>query len=268
MRVQRKRHTLAPLSFVWGIALLVALEAASADEALVAVATNFSEVAEQLRRDFERASTHRLTLVSGSSGKLYAQIIQGAPFAVLLSADQQRPEQLVRQGMAREGSQFTYAVGRLVLWSADADLLAENPVSVLRSARFRKLAVANPELAPYGRAAIQALQTLGLHQGLQRKLVVGENIGQTHAMVATGNAELGFVALSYLNSPHNQINGSRWVVPRRYHTPVRQDAVLLDVENGAAHDFVEYLRGDDARRIIEGYGYFSADLPAPPTDSE
>ena len=224
-------------------------------EALVAVATNFSEVAEQLEREFERDTAHRVTLVAGSSGKLYAQIIQGAPFDVLLSADQERPFRLVRQGFAQQTSLFTYAVGQLVLWSANPDLIGRDGRNALHNGRFRRLALANPDLAPYGRAAVQALRSFGLDQLLQQKAVYGENVGQTHAMIATQNSEIGFVALSYVVSPRNTNRGSYWLVPQDCYAPIRQDAVLLDPHKESAVAFIDYLRGEKAAEVIRAHGY-------------
>jgi molybdate transport system substrate-binding protein len=230
---------------------------ASAEEALVAVATNFSEVIEQLEAGFESASGHSLTVATGSTGKLYAQINIGAPFDILLAADHRRPELLEEAGLAVAGSRFTYAIGRLTLWSPDPERVAANGAETLQAGAFRKLAIANPELAPYGAAARETLAALGLLETLEEKLVMGETIGQTHALVATGNAELGFVALSYILSPRNKRPGSRWDVPLELHSPIRQDALLLmrAVDNAAARAFLEYLQNDTARGVIERFGY-------------
>ena len=241
--------------------IVLVTQTSRAGEALVAVATNFSDVMAQLEVDYARQSGHRLTVVTGSSGKLYAQIFHGAPFALLLSADQWRPRELEDQGLAVRGSRFTYAVGRLALWSADTELLARDGAAVLQAGDFRKLALANPDLAPYGRPALETLQALGVYESLQGRLVVGENVGQAHAMVATGNAELGFVSASYLAGPLGQGRGSRWLVPQDCHSPVRQDVVLLDADNVAARGFIEYLRSGQAKRIIEGFGY-ATETPA------
>ena len=234
-----------------------AAQADEAAEALVAVATNFGEVVERLEPQFERATGHELRIVTGSTGKLYAQIRNGAPFDALLAADQERPRLLEEESVAVEGSRFTYAIGRLTLWSPDADLIGEDGAAFLRAGDFRRLAMANPALAPYGAAARQTLAALGLLGPLGDRIVLGENIGQAHAMVATGNAELGFVALSYVVSPRNQAPGSRWDVPQSLYTPIRQDAVLLRraADNPAASAFVDWLNADQARGVIEAFGY-------------
>jgi len=228
-----------------------------AGEALVAVAANFAEVVERLEVGFEEQSAHDLTLVIGSTGKLYAQIIHGAPFDVLLAADQERPERLEAESRAVKSSRFTYAIGRLTLWSADPTRVRMDGAETLRAADFRALALANPDLAPYGVAARETLEALGLSERLKDKIVMGEDIGQTHAMVATANAELGFLALSSVSSPRNEQPGSRWDVPQNLYRPIRQDAVLLSraSDNAAARAFLEFLRSSKAREIIERFGY-------------
>lgn len=228
-----------------------------ADEALVGVATNFAEVMEQLEARFEQHSGHDLTVVAGSTGKLYAQITNGAPFDVFLAADRERPRLLEERGLAVDGTRLTYAVGRLVLWSPEATRISADGADTLRNGDFRRLAMANPALAPYGAAARQTLEALGLYERLGDRLVLGENIGQAFAMVATANAELGFVALSYVTSARNEIPGSRWDVPQEYYTPIRQDAVLLErgTGNDAAAALLRWLREDEARAIIERFGY-------------
>jgi len=228
--------------------------AAAGEVALVAVAANFAEVMERLEADFEAESPHAITITTGSTGQLYAQIANGAPFDALLAADQARPERLEAEGLAVRGSRFTYARGQLVLWSADPGRIGDAGPAVLRRGDFRRLAMANPELAPYGLAARQALDGLAALRG---KIVFGENVGQTHAMVATGNAELGFVARSYVDSPRNPAPGSRWTVPETLHEPIRQDAVLLlrGEDNSAARDLLAYLRRPAVRQVIAEHGY-------------
>lgn len=231
--------------------------AAGAEEAFVAVATNFAEVMEHLEASFETETGYDLTVVTGSTGKLHAQIMHGAPFDVFLSADRERPRLLEENGAAVSGTRFTYAIGRLVLWSLDPGRIGADGEAVLREGDFRRLAMANPALAPYGLAARETLEALGLSRWLEDRVVLGENIGQAHAMVATGNAELGFVALSYLLSPRNEKPGSRWEVPKALYSPIRQDAVLLEraADNAVAAAFMEWLRGDEACLVIVRHGY-------------
>ena len=226
----------------------------SAEEALVGAAANFAEPLAEIERAFESAHPHQLRVAVGSTGKLYAQILHGAPFDILLAADQERPILLERAGLAVPGSRRTYAVGRLTLWSADPGCIQGDVPTLLASGSFRRLAMANPDLAPYGAAAREVLQGFGLYAGLRNKIVTAENIGQTHAMVATGNAEMGFVAAS--GAPGTG-DGSRWDVPDHLHAPIRQDAVLLTraANNAAARAFLDFLRGKRARRIISGFGY-------------
>ena len=230
---------------------------AAADEALIAVATNFAEAAAALRTEFERETGHTVVLTSGSTGKLYAQITQGAPFHALLSADQMTPERLEAEGHAAAGTRFTYAIGRLALWSADPQRIGADGRSALLRPELRFVAIANPDLAPYGIAARETLEALGLWQQMQPKIVMGQNIGQTHSMVATGAAEVGFVALSALQGPHRLPSGSRWDVPQELYTPIRQDAVLLAAgrEHAAAQAFLAYLRSPLSRTAIEAFGY-------------
>jgi molybdate transport system substrate-binding protein len=242
------------------VLLLVLLpRPAFAEEALVAVAANFAEVMERLEVEFERASGHDLTVAIGSTGKLYAQITHGAPFDVLLAADRERPERLESEGLAVAGSRFTYAVGRLTLWSPEAGRVGADGEATLRAGAFRSLALANPDLAPYGAAARETLRRLGLWETLAGKIVTGENIGQAHAMVASGNAELGFVALSSVLSPRNRQPGSRWDVPADLHAPIRQDAVLLTraAGNPAARAFLSFLHSEPVLALLESYGYGS-----------
>lgn len=230
---------------------------ASAGDALVAVAANFSEAAEHLATNFEDTSEHTLTITTGSTGKLYAQIRHGAPFDILLAADQHRPRLLESASQAVAGSRFTYAIGRLTLWSPDPNCISAAGPVILRAGAFDKLAIANPDLAPYGAAARETLKALGLFDTLRQRIVMGENIGQAHALVATGNADVGFVALSYVLSPRNRQKGSRWDVPQHFYTPIRQDAVLLNrgSDNPAAHAFLDYMKSKESRGVIESFGY-------------
>jgi len=228
-----------------------------AAEALVAVATNFAEVVETLAPKFAAASGHRIQFSSGSTGKLYAQVRNGAPFDVLLAADDRRAALLESSPQGVAGSRFTYATGRLTLWSADPDRIRPDGPAALRRGDFRHLAMANPKLAPYGYAAQETMAALGLWDRFRNRLVLGENIGQAFSLVATGNAELGFVALSAVLSPRNKTPGSRWDVPMDLYQPIRQDAVLLAPgrDNAAAHAFLDYLKGAEARKIIGRFGY-------------
>ena len=228
-----------------------------AAETLVAVAANFAEVIQDLKPAFERASGHKLQSTTGSTGKLYAQIKEGAPFHILLSADANTPERMEKEKIAVAGSRFTYAIGKLTLWSADPGRIGPDGAAALKASDVRHIAIANPDLAPYGVAARETLQSLGLWDSLKAKIVMGQNIGQTHSMVATGNAQLGFVALSAVIGPRESAKGSRWDVPQMQFTPLRQDAVLLNAggTNEAAIAFLKFLRTPEARAVIERYGY-------------
>jgi molybdate transport system substrate-binding protein len=256
MPMSRKWTPVRELVFSLLLGLFLAGPAAGG-EAVVAVAANFSEVAERLARDFERESGHKLTFVAGSTGKLHAQIANGAPFDVFLSADQESPVRLEKEGLAVAGSRFTYATGRLTLWSREPGRIGRDGAATLRQGKFRLLAIANPALAPYGAAARQTLESLGLWQRFQDRIVMGETIGQAHTLVASGNAELGFVALSSVLSPRNATKGSRWDVPSGLHAPIRQDAVLLAraAGNPAARGFLAFLRGGKAKAVVKTYGY-------------
>jgi len=240
----------------WALAVvalvLFAAGGASAAEVRVAVAANFTETAKELAGVFQKQTSHTAVLSFGSSGQLLTQVQQGAPFEVLLSADRERPEQAVSLGLAEADSRFTYAIGKLVLWSKSPELVKGE--GTLKAAKFTKLALANPETAPYGAAAIEVLKALGLHAALTPKLVQGNSIAQAYQFIETGNAELGFVALSQVVA---STAGSRWLVPQSLYTPIRQDAVLLKTgaSNPAAREFLAFLKGPAARALIEKYGY-------------
>ncbi len=225
---------------------------ALAGQTHVAVAANFTEAAKEIADAFQRKTGHRAVLSFGSSGQLYAQITRAAPFQILLSADTERPRMAVEEGFAVAESRFTYAIGRLVLWSRDADLVKGE--ETLRAGSFAKLAIANPAAAPYGGAALETLTALGLGDALRPRIVQGNSIAQAFQFIDTGNAELGFIALSQLAGKEG---GSRWLVPQTLHAPIRQDAVLLKTgaSNEAATAFMAFLRGGEARAIIERYGY-------------
>ena len=228
---------------------------AQAGEVRVAVASNFSATIHALKPDFEAATGHRMRISTGSTGKLYAQIRNGAPFHVFLAADVRRPRKLDEAGLVAEGGRFTYARGRIALWSRDPERV-KGP-NTLAGGDFRHLAIANPRTAPYGLAAKQTLQALGRWQTLKDRLVRGENIGQTHQFVASGNAELGFVALSQITGPNKPKAGSRWLVPQDRHEPIRQQAALLAdaAEHPPALAFVRFLKGTQATAVIRGFGY-------------
>ena len=227
-----------------------------AEQISVAVASNFSATLQKIAVAFERDTGHQVVASSASTGKLYAQINHGAPFQVFLSADDETPKRLEKETLAVPGTRFTYAVGRLALWSTNAQLIDERP-EVLKVGRFKHLALANPKLAPYGLAAMQTLDKLGLAKSLEGRVVLGENIAQTHQFVASGNAELGFVALSQVMTDGQMGTGSFWLVPPSMHDALRQDAVLLNPgkSNAAALAFLQFLRGPKARALIMGSGY-------------
>jgi len=247
----------AGISILAAIIALSAPGTARADEATVAVATNFAEVIEELETMFEAATDHTLTVTTGSTGKLYAQIKNGAPFDVFLAADHARPERLEAEGDAVPGSRFTYAIGQIVLWSPDPDAVAAEGVATLKTRDLESLAIANPDLAPYGLAAKQTLQHYGLWDDLSDRLVMGQNIGQTFSVVAASITKLGFVAKAYVLSPRNDRPGSRWDVPIEAYDPIRQDAVILKraEEKPAAQAFADFLRSDEARAVIKRFGY-------------
>lgn len=219
----------------------------------IAVASNFVGTIKALAEDFEKSTKHKVVIVPGSTGKLYAQIKHGARFDIFLAADTRRPRLLEQENQALAGSRFTYAIGKIVLWSGQG-MVVDDQGNVLSGGHFTHLAIANPKLAPYGKAAQEILNTLGLWSSLRGKLVRGENIGQTFQFVMSGNAELGFVALSQVLHLHNNKRGSYWIVPQRLYHPIAQQGVLL---NGtpAARAFMVYLRESRARAIIRRGGY-------------
>lgn len=239
------------LSLVTGLA-----GAAQADTVAVAVASNFTAPMQKIAAEFAKDTGHHAQLSFGASGKLYAQISHGAPFGVLLSGDDKTPAKIAAEGKGDASSRFTYALGQLVLWSPQAGYVDQQG-HILKKSDWTHLAIANPKLAPYGTAAEQTLATLGVLEQVRPKLVQGENIGQTYQFVATGNAQLGFVALSQVMENGQIKSGSAWVVPAAMHTPIRQDAIVLNSakDNPAARALVQYLQSDKARSIIAGYGY-------------
>ena len=238
------------------IPLLFAACTAHADEVQVAVAANFTAPAKLLAAAFAKDSGHKAQLSFGGTGKFYAQIRNGAPFEVLLAADDTTPARLEAEGAAVAGSRYTYAVGRLALWSAQPGYVDDRG-AVLARGGFKHLAIANPKLAPYGAASIEALTALKLLDAVQAKFVQGENIAQVHQFVASGNAELGFVALSQVMQDGRLAAGSAWIVPARLHQAIHQDAVLLARGRGkpAAEAWLKYLKGNTAQAIIKSFGY-------------
>lgn len=229
---------------------------AYAAEVNVAVAANFSAPMKQIAADFEKATGHTVVLAFGASGKFYAQIKNGAPFQLFLSADDEKPVQLEKDGFAVRGSRFTYAIGTLVLWSAKPGFV-DSKGDVLSRGTFNKIAIASPQLAPYGTAAMEVLNKHGLVATVKPKIVQGENISQTYQFAATGNADLGFIALSQVMKDGRLTGGSAWVVPSKLHSPIRQDALLLakGKGNAAAEGLATYLKSDKAKAIIRSYGY-------------
>lgn len=227
-----------------------------AGQVLVAVASNFTAPMRIIAAEFEKDTGHVAKLSFGGTGQFYAQVKNGAPFDVLLAADTKTPTRLQEEGVAVPGSRFTYAIGKLVLWSKDAELV-DDQAAILSTDRFNKLAIANPKLAPYGQAAIETIEQLGLSHQLSPKLVEGSNIGQTFQFVSSGNAQLGFVALSQVFADGKLKDGSGWIVPGQYHAPIKQDAVLLKSgqDNKAAIALLDYLRTDKTKKLIESFGY-------------
>lgn len=230
--------------------------AAHAGQVQVAVAANFAGPMQQLAAGFARDTGHRAIVASGATGKFYAQIRNGAPFEVLLAADDETPARLEREGHAVAGSRFTYATGRLALWSARAGVV-DSGGAVLKGSAYRHLAIANPRTAPYGAAAVATLHKLGLYAAVQPRLVQGENIAQAWQFASTGNAELGFVAQAQVWRDGRFTAGSGWIVPADLHDPIRQDAALLSRgrDNPAALALLQYLRGARARALIRSFGY-------------
>ena len=228
---------------------------AQADEVSVAVAANFTAPMQKIAAAFEKETGHKVVASFGSTGKFYAQIKNGAPFEVLLAADDETPAKLVKEGAAITGSQFTYAVGKLVLWSPKPGVV-DGAGEVLKKGAFEHLSLANPKLAPYGAAGIETMKALGVYAAIEPKVVMAENITQAFQFVSSGNAQLGFVALSQVLKD-DKIDGSAWLVPQNLYQPIRQDAVVLmpGKAKPAAEALLKYLKGDAARAVIKSYGY-------------
>ncbi len=241
------------------LSLLAALTTCRADirhdQVLVAVAANFRPTMAELEADFERRTSYDVTVSVGATGQLYAQIRHGAPFDVFLAADEHRPALLYREGVA--SSPVTYAVGRLALWSPETGRLEPDGPAALAAADWRRLAIANPDVAPYGAAAVQVIEALALSDHVADKLATAESVGQAYAWTAMGAADLGFVALAQLRDPGAPPRGAHWEPPVELYTPIRQDAVVLARagDNPAATAFLAYLQSDPARAIIARYGY-------------
>lgn len=229
---------------------------AVADTTLVAVAANFTEPMNEIAEAFEKATGHSAKLSFGSSGKFVAQFENGAPFEVFLSADADKPEKLEKSKQAVPGTRFTYAIGKLVLWSAKTGYV-DDAGTILAKGDFSHLALADPKLAPYGEAAVEVLKNKGLYEKNKPKIVLGENISQAYQFISTGNAELGFIALSQVIEDGRIAKGSGWIVPDELHAPIRQDAVLLakGTANPAAPALMQFLKSAEARAIIQKYGY-------------
>ena len=244
------------------IILFVFTSCAEAKPVHVAVAANFSKTMKSLVAEFEKTSDYQIALSFGSSGKFYAQIKQGAPYELFFSADQAKPDALQKEGLVIASSRFTYAIGRLALWSAQPDFSDKIEIK-LKDGSFNKLAIANPKLAPYGAAAFQVLRYLELIDVTQPKWVRGENIAQTYQFVSSGNADLGFIALSQLlgiNKANNINRGSYWLLPDSMHRPIKQDVVLLRSAEKSlgAKAFLDFIHTDKAQNIIAQYGYLSS----------
>ena len=224
-----------------------------ASQIKIAVASNFSAPLKYLAHQFELQTSHKVIVISGSSGKLYAQIIHGAPYDAFFSADKTRPELLEQQGQALKDSRFTYAYGKLLLWSPDPQLIKQNS-EVLFKQNFGNLAMANPRLAPYGQAAQEVLEALGLWQRLKHKTIRGENIAQTWQFVSSGNTPMGFVARSQVFHPNHNARGSWWNIPDHYYNPIEQQAVQLK-DNHITQSFLSYIKSPPALEIIQSFGY-------------
>ena len=237
-------------------AALALSAAAQAEVVQIAVGANFTAPARALAEIFARTTGHEAKLSFGATGAFYTQIKNGAPFDILLAADDERPIRLEKEGDTVPGSRFTYAIGQLVLWSAKPGFV-DGEGAVLKGGKFNKIAIANPKLAPYGAAAVETMDKLGLAAALTPKLVTGESIGQTYNFIATGNAELGFVALAQVLDGGKLKSGSMWVVPAKYHAPIIQDAVILKraAANPAAKAWMALMRSPNTQDFIRSYGY-------------
>ncbi len=242
-------------SLATGVLLALVTLPSMADEISVAVAANFTDATRDIIPLFEKATGHKVKVSFGSTGKLYSQIENGAPFEVFLAADSKRPAKAEDEGLGVKGSRFTYAMGKLAMWSARANAF-DTGEHYLKAGNFAHVAIANPKTAPYGQAAQQVMEKFDAWDKLQGKIVRGDSIAQTFQFVASGNAEVGFVALSQVNAWKGTA-GSTWEIPQSYYAPIEQQAVLLKKGEGseAAGAFLEFLKGSEARKVITGYGY-------------
>jgi molybdate transport system substrate-binding protein len=238
--------------------LLLLAPPAHAEDISVAVAANFTAPMKLIAAEFEKDSGHKVVASFGSTGKFYAQIKYGAPFQILLAAEEETPSKLVKENVGLGASQFTYAVGKLVLWSAKTGLV-DGAGAVLKKGDFAHLALADPKLAPYGAAAVETLKALGIFESVQPKIVTAENITQAYQFIGSGNADLGFVALSQVHKDDKdgKLEGSSWLVPTSLYTPIRQYAIILEPGKGKAvvEALMKFLKGDKARAIIKSFGY-------------
>jgi len=243
---------------LWAAALIGLALNADAAEVSVAVAANFTAPMQKIARAFEQETGHRAVMSFGSTGGLYAQIKYGAPFQLFLTADSATPRRAEAEGFGVPGSRFTYATGKLVLWSARPGFVDPSG-KTLAGGAFQRIALANPRIAPYGAAALEVITAMGLLPAMQSKFVQGENVAQTFQFVATGNAELGFVALSQVFADGKIARGSAWIIPQERYSPIRQDAILLKngLEDPAAFALLAYLKSDKTRALIRSFGYES-----------
>ena len=245
-------------SFVWTFLFVAYATNLRAEEALVAVAANFSAPMQQIAASFQKDTGHQLKLSFGATGGIYAQIKNGGPFDVFLSADQITPQKLEAEGLGVAATRFNYATGQLVLWSKQ-DGLVDDKGQVLRGKNIQRIALANPKLAPYGVAAWETMTALGLLEELKPKMVQGDNIAQTYQFVSTQNAQVGFVALSQVFANGQLTSGSAWIVPPHLYKPIRQDVILLKngKDNSAAKALLMYLKGEKAKAVMKSYGYLT-----------
>lgn len=245
-------------SFILTLLFVAYATSLRAEEAMVAVAANFSAPMQQITALFQKETSHQIKLSFGASGGIYAQIKNGAPFDLFLSADQLTPQKLEAEGFGVPNSRYTYATGQLVLWSKQEGLV-DAKGQVLQNKSIQRIALANPKLAPYGAAAMETMTNLGLLKELKSKLVQGDNIAQTYQFVSTQNAQIGFVALSQVFANGNMTSGSAWIVPGNLHQPIQQDVILLrkGQDNKAATALLLYLKGEQAKKIMKSFGYLS-----------